>query len=67
MTMQMKQSPDTVTSTLIELDHMRPPIAPLAMPKQVLAPQPGQLRRALSQLQVRLRMGLAHQSLRRAG
>lgn len=67
MTMQMKQSPDVVTSTLIALDHMRPPIAPLAMPKQVLTPEPGQLRRAVSHLYARLKLGLAHQSLRRVG
>jgi len=65
MTMQMKQAPDAVAATLIEPDRMRPPMAPLAMPKQVLTPEPGQLRRALSQLQSRLTLG--RQGLRRAG
>lgn len=65
MTIQLKQAPDTVSATLIEPDRMGPPIAPLAMPKQVLTPRPGQLRRALRQMQSRLALG--RQGLRRAG
>lgn len=65
MTIQVKLASDAVSVSLIEPDRMDPPMAPLAMPKQVLTPQPGQLRRALGQLQSRLTLG--RQSLRRAG
>lgn len=63
MTMQMKQAPQVASATLIAPDRMTPPLAPLAMPKQVLTPPPGLLRRALAQVQARLTPG--RQSLRR--
>lgn len=57
MTIQMKQTPDTLSATLIELDRMGPPVAPLAMPKQVLTPEPGQVRRVLGQIHAWLQPG----------
>lgn len=65
MTMQMKQAPDTLAATLIELDRMAPPMAPIAMPKQVLTPPEGQVRHILKQIQSRLMPG--RESTRRAG
>ena len=63
MTIQMKQAPDTVSATLIELDSMGPPMAPMAMPKQVLTAEPRQFRGALGQVQ----SWLGRSGLRRAG
>ena len=64
MTLQMKETPDAVWSTLIAMDRWDPPTAPLAMPKQILTPPPGQLRRALGQVLLLLTLG--RKSLRRA-
>lgn len=63
MTIQMKQAPDTGSAAQIEMDSMSPPIAPMAMPKQVLTPEPGQLRGILGQMQ----SWLGRSGLRRAG
>ena len=63
MTIQMKQAPDTGSAALIEMDSMSPPMAPMAMPKQVLTPEPGQLRGILGQMQ----SWLGRSGLRRAG
>ena len=65
MTIQLKQAAVAVSATLIEPDRIGPPMAPLVMPKQVLTPRPGQLRRALRQMQSLLTLG--RQGLRRAG
>jgi hypothetical protein len=65
MTIQMKQTPEPASAMLIKLDLVGPPVAPLAMPKQVLTPEPGQIRRALGQIQSWL--GLGRNGLRRAG
>ena len=51
MTFQMKQTPDAASALLIEPDHMGPPVAPLAMPKQILTREPGHMRRVLGHLQ----------------
>lgn len=64
MTMQMKELPDAVSSTLIAMDRWDPPMAPLAMPKQVMTPEPGQFRRALGPILSLLTLG--RKSLRRA-
>lgn len=63
MTIQMKHASDTGSAALIEMDSMSPPIAPMAMPKQVLTPEPGQLRGILGQMQ----SWLGRSGLRRAG
>lgn len=63
MTIQTKQATDTGLAALIEMDNVSPPIAPMAMPKQVLTPEPGQLRGILGQMQ----SWLGRSGLRRAG
>lgn len=64
MTMQMIQAPDPASATLIEPDRIGPPMAPMAMPKQVLTARPGQLRRALGRIHSLLTLG--RQNLHRA-
>ena len=63
MMVQMQQAPDTLSAPLIEPESMALPIASMAMPKQVLTPEPGQLRGAFGQMQ----SWLGRSGLRRAG
>jgi hypothetical protein len=65
MTMQMTQMPDALSATRIDFDAMDPPKAPLAMPKQVLTPEPGAFLRAVASIPSRLLPG--RQGLRRVG
>ena len=64
MTVQMPKVPDPVTSTPVRIDAIAPPLAPLAMPKQILTPEHGLLRRMFGALAARVM--LMRHSLRRA-
>ncbi|MCU0899242.1 MAG: hypothetical protein MUC82_01975 [Cypionkella sp.] len=65
MTVQMTRLPDLDTAQRIGADPFAPPVAPLAMPKQVLVAQRGALVRAV--LALAQRLPLIKHSLRRTG
>lgn len=54
VTVQMPKLPDAMLSTPVMRAQAEPPLAPLAMPKQILTPEPGMLRRAAAAVVARM-------------